>query len=251
MVLDTDGKQTPGEHRQGRADPPRGRPAVRRSNGSGCSIWTRRSLVAERYGKGRVFLAGDAVHQLSPTGALGMNTGIGDVVDLGWKLAAVAQGWGGPNLLASYDSERQPIGMRNIDKTAGFHLSHGKFEDGFAAIEDDSDEGRALRAQARPGTGARGRPHVPHHRPAARLSLRGFADHACPTARRRRRTIRRTSSPRRAPARARRTWRCADGRSTLDLYGRGFVLARFGADAPDGARDRRPPPRRAACRCAR
>ena len=57
----------------------------------GTSIWTRRSVVAERYAKGRVFLAGDAVHQLSPTGALGMNTGIADAVDLGWKLAAVLQ----------------------------------------------------------------------------------------------------------------------------------------------------------------
>ena len=54
----------------------------------GTSVWTRRSVVAERYSSGRVFLAGDAVHQLSPTGALGMNTGIGDAVDLGWKLAA-------------------------------------------------------------------------------------------------------------------------------------------------------------------
>ena len=107
-------------------------------------------MVAERYYKGRVFLAGDAVHQLSPTGALGMNTGIGDVADLGWKLAAVIQGWGGPNLLASYDGERQPIGMRNITNTAGFHLTHGQFEFGFSAIEDDSDQGRALRAHLGP-----------------------------------------------------------------------------------------------------
>ena len=49
-----------------------------------------------------------------------MNTGIGDVVDLGWKLAAVKQGWGGPNLLASYSFERQPIGVRAIDNTAAF-----------------------------------------------------------------------------------------------------------------------------------
>ncbi len=60
----------------------------------GVSIWHRRSVVAERYSRGRVFLAGDAVHQLSPTGALGMNSGIGDAVDLGWKLAAVIDGLG-------------------------------------------------------------------------------------------------------------------------------------------------------------
>jgi 2-polyprenyl-6-methoxyphenol hydroxylase-like FAD-dependent oxidoreductase len=64
----------------------------------GTSVWTRRSVVAERYGRGRIFLAGDAVHQLSPTGALGMNTGIADAVDLGWKLAVAARV--GPGRLA-------------------------------------------------------------------------------------------------------------------------------------------------------
>ena len=73
-----------------------------------------------------MFLAGDAVHQLSPTGALGMNTGIGDVVDLGWKLAAVVQGWGGAELLASYDArapadrhaQHRPTPRASISRTA-------------------------------------------------------------------------------------------------------------------------------------
>ena len=97
MVLDSDGKQTP--ETVDRAA------LLRRALGRdlavewvGLSIWTRRSVVAERYADGRVFLAGDAVHQLSPTGALGMNTGIGDAVDLGWKLAAVLAGWGGAGI---------------------------------------------------------------------------------------------------------------------------------------------------------
>ena len=149
MMIDSDGRQTPESIDKDAL--------IRRAVGQpfdvewvGCSIWTRRSLVAAQYSKGRVFLAGDAVHQLSPTGAMGMNTGIGDVADLGWKLAAVAQGWGGSNLLASYSVERQPVGLRAIDNTSGFHLSHGKFHDGFAAIEDDTDEGRALRAELGP-----------------------------------------------------------------------------------------------------
>ncbi len=107
----------------------------------GTSMWTRRSVVAERYSKGRVFLAGDAVHQLSPTGALGMNTGIGDAVDLGWKLAAVLQGWGGKDLLASYDAERRPIGHRNVGMAADFYLEHERFGDELALIEDDSPAG--------------------------------------------------------------------------------------------------------------
>jgi FAD binding domain len=80
--------------------------------------WVRRELVAERYSAGRVFLAGDAVHMLSPTGAFGMNTGIQDAVDLSWKLAAVLQGWGGTHLLAAYDAERRPIGHRNVREAA-------------------------------------------------------------------------------------------------------------------------------------
>jgi FAD binding domain/Aromatic-ring hydroxylase, C-terminal len=62
-----------------------------------------------------VFLAGDAAHQYIPTGGYGMNTGIGDACDLGWKLAAVLQGFGGPGLLASYDAERRPVGLRNCE----------------------------------------------------------------------------------------------------------------------------------------
>ena len=85
----------------------------------GLSLWTRRSAVAECFRRGRVFLAGDAVHQFSPTGGQGMNTGIGDAVDLGWKLAAVLDGWGGEHLLSSYESERRPIATRNVGLTTG------------------------------------------------------------------------------------------------------------------------------------
>ena len=73
--------------------------------------WKQNLLLADRYGDGhRVFLAGDAVHMMIPTGGLGMNTGVGDATDLAWKLAAVLQGWGGPHLLPSYEVERRQIG---------------------------------------------------------------------------------------------------------------------------------------------
>jgi FAD binding domain len=72
-------------------------------------------LLADRYGKDRVFLAGDAVHLVIPTGGLGMNSGVGDAIDLSWKLAATLAGWGGPNLLKSYEIERRQIGERNVD----------------------------------------------------------------------------------------------------------------------------------------
>ena len=75
--------------------------------------WVRRELVADAFGTDRVFIAGDAAHLMSPTGGFGMNTGIGDAVDLGWKLAAAVRGWCGRALLRSYEVERRPVALRN------------------------------------------------------------------------------------------------------------------------------------------
>ncbi len=76
--------------------------------------WRQNLLLAERYGEGRVFIAGDAAHLMIPTGGLGMNSGVGDAIDLSWKLAATLAGWGGPRLLAGYEAERRPVGERNV-----------------------------------------------------------------------------------------------------------------------------------------
>ena len=77
--------------------------------------WKLHLLLAERYREGRVFLAGDAVHLVIPTGGLGMNTGVGDAIDLAWKLAGTVRGWGGPGLLDSYEPERRKVGARNVE----------------------------------------------------------------------------------------------------------------------------------------
>ena len=76
--------------------------------------WRQNLLLADRYRDGRVFLAGDAVKLVIPTGGLGMNSGVGDATNLGWKLAATLRGWGGPRLLDSYESERRPVGERVV-----------------------------------------------------------------------------------------------------------------------------------------
>jgi 2-polyprenyl-6-methoxyphenol hydroxylase-like FAD-dependent oxidoreductase len=80
----------------------------------GTDPWTARMLLANRYRNGRIFLAGDAAHLNPPWGGHGFNTGIGDAVNIGWKLAAVLEGWGGERLLASYEAERRPIAERTI-----------------------------------------------------------------------------------------------------------------------------------------
>ncbi|MBW8487222.1 FAD-dependent monooxygenase [Actinomadura parmotrematis] len=78
--------------------------------------WRARMLLADRYGDGRLFIAGDAAHQNPPWGGHGFNTGIGDAVNLGWKLAAVINGWAPPALLDSYEGERRPIAAQTIDE---------------------------------------------------------------------------------------------------------------------------------------
>jgi 2-polyprenyl-6-methoxyphenol hydroxylase-like FAD-dependent oxidoreductase len=102
------------------------------------------ALVAEHYQAGRVFLAGDSAHLFTPLGGLGMNTGIGDVINLGWKLAAVHDGWAGPRLLESYETERRPIGVRN----AQLGVRCTRVMDGWTlwqGFEDDSADARAAR----------------------------------------------------------------------------------------------------------
>jgi 2-polyprenyl-6-methoxyphenol hydroxylase-like FAD-dependent oxidoreductase len=74
--------------------------------------------IADRYREDRGFLVGDAAHRMTPRGGTGMNTAIQDSFDLGWKLAWVLRGWAPPSLLDSYQDERRPIGLRNVQRSA-------------------------------------------------------------------------------------------------------------------------------------
>jgi len=110
--------------------------------------WKLNLLLADRYRAGRVFLAGDAVHLVIPTGGLGMNTGVGDAIDLGWKLAATLRGWGGPGLLDSYELERRQIGDRIIAASRYAFLGRRKWRAEYRPnIRDNTAEGEAARAQ--------------------------------------------------------------------------------------------------------
>src|SRR5574342_590611 len=109
--------------------------------------WRQNLLLADSYGQGRVFLAGDAVHLVIPTGGLGMNSGVGDAIDLSWKLAATLGGWGGPKLLKSYEIERRQVGARNVE--ASRHASRGRraWRAAFKPnIRDKTPEGAETRA---------------------------------------------------------------------------------------------------------
>ena len=105
------------------------------------------ALVAERFADRRVLLAGDAVHLFTPTGGFGMNTGIDDASNLAWKLAAMVQGWGGGDLLASYQIERMPIALRNTDAARKLTANIGE-TDVDPEIEQDTPTGEAARRAA-------------------------------------------------------------------------------------------------------
>jgi 2-polyprenyl-6-methoxyphenol hydroxylase-like FAD-dependent oxidoreductase len=111
-----------------------------------CAPWRQNLLLADRYSKGRVFLAGDAVHLVIPTGGLGMNSGVGDAVDLSWKLAATLAGWGGPSLLKSYEVERRQIGDRNVGASRYATIGRRKWRSMWRPnIREDSPAGAETR----------------------------------------------------------------------------------------------------------
>jgi hypothetical protein len=193
--------------------------------------WERRDFVAGCFGVGRVFIAGDAAHQCSPTAGMGMHMGIEDAVNLGWKIAAALQGWGGPRLLPSYELERRPIDIRNVS------LSTRSFQE-IMSVPGWNDRQRPSTVGDDDPRLAEWRTHlgklsgnellkiqycyenspicVPDGTPPVDYDLNRFT----PTTR--------------PGTRAPHAW-MADGRSILDLFGQGLTLLRFGAEASDAS----------------
>jgi len=187
--------------------------------------WTGHCVVAERYQDGRVFLAGDAAHLNWPAGGFGMNTGVGDAVDIGWKLAAALQGWGGPKLLDSYTLERKPIAMINVNEAAEMRASFDNQTPFSPKIEEDSEVGKQLREKARAVILHTRAKEFQHDSAGIELGYRYENSPIC------------VSDGTPPPvldhglyvpstwpgARAPHVW-LEDGRSTLDLFGKGFTL---------------------------
>ena len=196
--------------------------------------WERRECVVDRYRDRRVFLAGDAAHQNSPTGGLGLHTGLADAVDLGWKLVGAVQGWGGETLLASYEAERKPVALNNVRVATQEFDILSELPTG-PEIDDESPAGAAMRARWLEAfvTTGKGRSKlftenlrlgycydpspivVPDGTPPVKIETEGFVAVARPG------------------TRAPHAW-LSPGRSTLDLFGDGYVLLRLGAIPPPG-----------------
>ncbi len=188
--------------------------------------WLPRQLVATHYASHRCFLAGDACHLFVPTGGFGMNTGIGDAVDLAWKIEGTLAGWGGPRLLPSYAAERRSIGLRNTLEAADNYDKSGAIFAVPAAIEAEGPAGDGVRAKL----AAQLPPKIKHFAPiGVHLGYRYedspiISPDGTPAPPLESASYQATSRPgHRAP----HGW-IDGGRSTLDLFGRGFYLLRFG-----------------------
>lgn len=184
-------------------------------------LWERRDTVAESYGRGRVLIAGDSAHQSSPTGGAGMHTGLEEAMNLAWKLEAIIKGWGGAKLIASYEAERKPIAHRNIDLSTAT----------FAALRSIPPlEIAKLSAAWREDMSPYSIPDFVRSYPSFAASPICIGDGTPPLD-----PAPKVYRPSTRPGtRAPHAW-ISEGRSTLDLYGDGFVLLRLGEDAPDGS----------------
>jgi 2-polyprenyl-6-methoxyphenol hydroxylase-like FAD-dependent oxidoreductase len=194
--------------------------------------WERRERVVDRYRDRRVFLAGDSAHQTSPTGGLGLHTGLADAVDLGWKLRAVIEGWGENALLDSYQIERKPVAIKNLQaSTEEFNIVVAL--PGDPLIEEDSPVGAAARARFVDTFERTGYGHSSLFTENLRLGYCYEPSPICvadgsPGVSLENPKFVATARP---GTRAPHAW-LDDGRSILDLFGDGFVLLRFGPTLP-------------------
>ncbi len=195
--------------------------------------WVRRELVATAYRKDRVFLVGDAAHIMSPTGGLGMNTGIMDAVDLSWKLDAVIRGWAPSRLLDAYEAERKPVAARNVAASSGNLMTMLSVK-GNELLFENTPQGEQTRTRV--GSVIKDAMRKEWFSMGLVMDYRYEGSPVCSPSS--------EASPPwhsesyrqlvRAGCRAPHAW-VAEGRSTLDYFGRGFVLLRIGARPLDGS----------------
>ncbi|GAA3868849.1 FAD-dependent oxidoreductase [Saccharothrix violaceirubra] len=193
--------------------------------------WYLTHRVADRFRDGPVFLVGDAAHTLSPSGGFGLSTGIAGAADLGWKLAATLAGWAGGGLLDSYEAERRPVAAASLE-AANANLVRTIDRSTPAGLDADTPEGARARAEVSRALAAGGVARE-FDDPEVHFGLR----YSSPLIVTEPDTGAAESGPWHPAAvpgsRAPHAW-LRPGVSTLDLFGRGFVLLCFpGADRPD------------------
>ena len=184
-------------------------------------FWDLRIMVASQYRGGRVFIAGDACHQHPPYGGFGLNTGLEDAVNLGWKLAARLRGWGGETLLDSYGEERRPIFLETGDELIAGGIEHDRaFLERYNPATDRAEFERAwAEMPLRGGFGVQG--YDPHYAgssvvigpPGATCSIHGQP------------SFRAVAGHHLAPR------RLSSGRNVFEELGDGFTLLAFDAAA--------------------
>lgn len=197
--------------------------------------WVRATRTAVRYRRNRVFLAGDAAHSWSPTGGFGMNTGLSDAVDIGWKLAAVIKGWGGAGLLDSYDRERRPV-CEKVLAEAKQNYVNLRIDADFAAVTADGAAGDRARDDLAEKIQATIRREyetlgvqMGYHYDSSPIIV---ADSTTAPADRHDVYVRTARPGHIAP----HAW-LDDGRSTMDLFDQGFTLICFAATDSTGVSD--------------
>jgi len=206
---------------------PRGQWTIRR-----VMPWRRSQFTAERFAAGRIALAGDAAHTTSPTGGHGLNTGLGDISDLGWMLEALVRGWGGDQLLPAYHAERRPVAIRNGTSSTQNYGAWVRAV-GREQVLDDTPEGEAQRRAV--GDQMNAMLAQEWHSFGVAMGYRYgtspivVPDGTPPTPDDPSEYVQTARPGHRAP----HAW-LADGRSTLDLFGDGFTLLRLGP-APEAA----------------
>ena len=190
--------------------------------------WTVHNSLAERYRDGRVFLLGDAAHLQPPSGGFGMNGGVGDAVNFGWKLAAVLQGWGGHRLLDTYDLERRQFHERALQESAQNYEDNDLLRPGL----EDPQRGEAIRRELGE--------HIQRTKPKNFQSLGvslgyryedspiNVADGTPPTPFETTRYIPTARPGHRAPH-----WTLPNGSALFDQFGPGFTLLSTGVQAVD------------------
>jgi 2-polyprenyl-6-methoxyphenol hydroxylase-like FAD-dependent oxidoreductase len=193
--------------------------------------WVARNVVSDTYRTGRVFVAGDAAHLNHPSSGLGLNTGLGDAVDLGWKLNASLAGWGGGVLLDSYERERQPVGRRNIGHADVSHAGDREREPSPELFQDTAAGERTRHIMGNAIVASMTRKFITDG-----LAL-GYRYDPSPICVNEKAAAPHTSVKDYNPnavagSRAPHAW-LGVGRSIIDLFGRGFVLVRFGDTASD------------------